>query len=225
MSASNRRITELPHAADEITATDSDSHDTCVIAAQHRGLRHKIFAGSIRLTRRVINCDCPTNAIWRCDASASLRFKAQSGDFGQLARLRHTKNTTPINGSRPCTRRNAFSFLTRLCRSAPPPLSPSPKISDCGRRRRRTRRRAAFSRRRETESIDWSALNWDPSRLVRLEREYHARKNRCRPPGRARSASTRTRRNQPGSVGAPIDPDSLLPGARRGARPTPPGRT
>ena len=64
----------------------------------------------------------------------------------------------------------------------------------------------------ETESIDWSALNWDPSRLSGSSANITAKKS-LPSAWQSKVGVDANKANQPGSVGAPINPDSLLPGA------------
>ena len=65
----------------------------------------------------------------------------------------------------------------------------------------------------ETESIDWSALNWDPSRLSGSSANITAKKS-LPSAWQSKVGVDANKAIQPAvSVGAPINPDSLLPGA------------
>ena len=72
----------------------------------------------------------------------------------------------------------------------------------------------------ESETIDWNELNWDPSKLSvsgpRLQvqapgRPPPPRKKHCRPAWDTKAGIDSKSTDQ--TVGAPIDPDRLLPGA------------
>ncbi|HKY87865.1 MAG TPA: hypothetical protein VJL90_13990 [Pseudorhodoplanes sp.] len=68
----------------------------------------------------------------------------------------------------------------------------------------------------ETESIDWSALNWDASKLSGASANITARKS-LPSAWQGKVGVDANASSQPSGVGAPINPDSLLPGAAKNA--------
>lgn len=68
----------------------------------------------------------------------------------------------------------------------------------------------------ETETIDWSALNWDASKLSSSTANLVAKKP-LPSAWQTKVGVDANKSNQPSGIGAPIDPDSLLPGAAQNA--------
>lgn len=68
----------------------------------------------------------------------------------------------------------------------------------------------------DAESIDWSALNWDPSKLSGSSANITAKKS-LPSAWQSKVGIDANASNQPANVGAPIDPNSLLPGAAKNA--------
>ena len=68
----------------------------------------------------------------------------------------------------------------------------------------------------ETDSIDWSTLNWDASRLSGSSANISAKKS-LPSAWQGKVGVDANASSQPSGVGAPINPDSLLPGAAKNA--------
>jgi len=64
----------------------------------------------------------------------------------------------------------------------------------------------------EAEAIDWSALNWDASKLSSASAKIPAGKS-LPSAWQSKMGIDANKANQPAGVGAPIDPERLLPGA------------
>lgn len=64
----------------------------------------------------------------------------------------------------------------------------------------------------ETETIDWTTLNWDASKLSGASATIPAGKS-LPSAWQTKAGVDANKANQPAGIGAPINPDSLLPGA------------